>query len=144
MNPERSRRAGYTLTEMLVVIGIIALIAAVLAPALVGQMSRARAKAARIQLDTVVSAVETFSDDVGRYPTNEEGVAALLKQPAGSEGWLGPYLRGDKAGKDPWGQTFLYELSEDGLHFKVRSLGADRRAGGTGANADLTAPADIE
>ncbi|WGM40015.1 type II secretion system major pseudopilin GspG [Caulobacter sp. NIBR1757] len=133
---------GYTLTEMLVVIGIIALIAAVLTPALVGQMSRARAKTAEIQLETVATAIETFRDDVGRYPTDAEGVMALVKEPAGVKGWLGPYLRGKKAGRDPWGQAYLYSVAKDGERFEVWTLGSDKRPEGRGAAADLTAPND--
>ena len=88
---------GYTLTEMLVVIGIICLIAAVLTPGLMGQLGRARVKAAELQLQTVASAVELFKSDVGRYPTAQEGLNALVTEPAGLEGWTGPYLKDSKA-----------------------------------------------
>ena len=130
---------GYTLTEMLVVIGIIALIAAVLTPTLLGQMQRARAKAARLQLDTIASAVELFRSDVGRYPTSTEGLRVLLTS-NDIEGWTGPYLKDARALQDPWNEDVDYEPLPDGS-FRVKSLGADRREGGRGADLDLTAPA---
>ena len=134
-------RAGYTLTEMLVVIAIISLIAAVLTPGLINQMSRARAKTAQLQLETLASSVESFRSDVGRYPSEEEGVGALLKEPAGVEGWVGPYLRDRKAVDDPWGHPVIYHLTDEGSHFYVASLGSDGKPGGTGVDKDLRAPA---
>jgi general secretion pathway protein G len=142
-NPKRRRLKGsdgYTLTEMLVVIGIIALIAAVLTPTLMGQMQRARAKTARLQLDTVASAVELFRSDVGRYPTSQEGLKALIIDNAGIEGWTGPYLKDAKTLKDPWNRDIQYEAGTDGQEFKVVSLGADGKVGGVSSNLDLQAP----
>lgn len=141
----RSVRAGsdggYTLTEMLVVIGIIGLIAAVLTPALIGQLGRARAKAAQLQLETVSAEVEMFQADVGRYPTQAEGLGALITEPIGAEGWTGPYMRDAKALKDPWGRSFRYSVGADGLGYLITSLGADGKEGGGGVNRDLRAPA---
>ena len=146
MRLHRSRRprrlggeAGYTLTEMLVVIGIISLIAAVLTPAILGQMSRARAKAAQLQLETLAASVENFRSDVGRYPSQQEGLQALVQDPGSLEGWVGPYAR-TKALKDPWGRPVLYVPSPEGHAFEVESLGADGKPGGTGADRDLKAP----
>jgi general secretion pathway protein G len=136
----REAEAGYTLTEMLVVIAIIALIAAVLTPNLLGQLARSRAKAAQLQLDTTAAAVEVFRTDVGRYPTEAEGLQALVKDPGGAEGWSGPYLRDAKALSDPWNDPIAYKLTSDGRGFYVQSLGADGKAGGTGVNRDLKAP----
>lgn len=126
---------GYTLTEMLVVIAIIGLIAAVLTPSLIGQLSRARVKAAVLQLQTVQSALEAYRSDIGRLPTTTEGLAALTTEPQDGEGWLGPYLRDPKALQDPWGRPFGYRTSDDS--FEVVSLGADGKPGGKGAAADL-------
>ena len=141
---KRARRmsweAGYTLTEMLVVIAIISLIAAVLTPGLINQMNRARAKTAQLQLDTLSTDIESFRSDVGRYPTEAEGVEALLKEPAGSEGWSGPYLRDAKAVNDPWGRPIVYHLQDDANRFYVMSYGADGKPGGTGLARDLQAP----
>lgn len=132
---------GYTLTEMLVVIGIIGLIAAVLTPALIGQLGRARAKAAQLQLETVSAEVEMFQADVGRYPTVAEGLSALVTEPTGADGWTGPYMRDVKALKDPWSRPLVYSVGADGLGYAVTSFGADGKEGGSGVNRDLRAPA---
>jgi general secretion pathway protein G len=141
MSPKADGAAGYTLTEMLVVIGIIGLIAAVLTPGLIGQLGRARAKTAQLQLDTVAAGVEMYHSDVGHYPTTEEGLTALIKEPAGAEGWTGPYVRDRKILNDPWGHVVLYQVEADGHAFLVKSLGADGKPGGTGVDRDLNAPA---
>jgi general secretion pathway protein G len=132
---------GYTLTEILVVMAIIGLIAAVLVPGMVGQLGRARAKTAQVQLETVAAAVESFRSDVGRYPTNSEGLNALMSQPASADGWTGPYVKSTKALTDPWGHAIDYKESDDSLTFVVTSFGADGQPDGTGLNKDLHAPA---
>ena len=137
---DADRQDGYTLTEMLVVIGIICLIAAVLTPGLLGQMGRARAKAAQLQLDTTAANVEQFYADVHRYPTQEEGLQALIKEPAGADGWSGPYTRDPRSLLDPWNDPIVYKLAPDGRSFVVISLGADGKPGGTGLNRDLQSP----
>jgi general secretion pathway protein G len=135
-----AREDGYTLTEMLVVIGIISLIAAVLTPGLLTQLGRSRAKAAQLQLDTLASSVEMFRSDVGRYPTAQEGLNVLLTDP-GAQGWTGPYVKDPRTLKDPWGDPVLYVLEPDGRHFHVESLGSDGKPGGTGIDRDLASPA---
>lgn len=132
--------AGYTLTEMLVVIGIICLIAAVLTPGVLGQLNRARARTAQLQLDNVAAAVEQFRSDVGRYPTKQEGLSALLQQPTSADGWTGPYLRDGKALNDPWGRHIVYNVDGEGMVFFVQSLGADGKPGGSGQARDLRSP----
>lgn len=136
----KSHDEGYTLTEMLVVIGIIGLLAAVLTPVLIGQLGRARAKAARLQIENVAASVEMFRSDVGRYPTTAEGLPALVAQPQDAEGWLGPYLRNEKALADPWGRSILYRFDVEQAQASISSLGADGKEGGRGVNADLVTP----
>ncbi len=131
---------GYTLTEMLVVIGIICLIAAVLTPSLMGQLGRARSKAAGLQLETMAAAVELFHSDVGRYPTQQEGLSALVTEPSAADGWSGPYIRDTKALNDPWNHPLIFKLAPDGEHFYVQSLGADGKPGGSGIDRDLRVP----
>lgn len=123
---------GYTLTEMLVVIGIIALIAAVLTPSLIGQLNRARIKAAQLQLQTTASAVELFRSDVGRLPTPSEGLTALLVQPSDADGWTGPYVKDKRALLDPWNRPILYAIDPGGQTFYVQSLGPAGQTGGPG------------
>ena len=131
--------AGYTLTEMLVVIAIIGLIAAVLTPSLMGQLGRARVKSAQLQLESVAAAVEMFRSDVGRYPTQAEGLRVLLVEPAEVEGWTGPYVKSANTLKDPWTGEIQYRALDEGT-FEVVSLGSDRKAGGSGTKRDLVAP----
>lgn len=131
---------GYTLTEMLVVMGIIGLIAAVLTPALIGQMGRARAKTAQMQVETVAAAVEMFRSDTSRYPTDAEGLGALLAEPGTIDGWTGPYLKNPKQMQDPWGHPLQYKMDADGRSFTVISLGRDGAQGGSGVDKDLQAP----
>ena len=143
-NPARGRLKGsdgYTLTEMLVVVGVIALIAAVLVPTLMGQMQRARAKAARVQLDNIAAAVEMFRSDVGHYPkTTEGGLTALLTNGSTIEGWTGPYLKDARTLNDPWSRKIEYQLAPDGESFTVTSFGANGKVGGVGPDLDLEAP----
>jgi len=132
----RNSDEGYTLTEMLVVLAIIGLLAAALTPVLAGQLSRARAKSARLQVESVATSLESFRADVGRYPSQAEGLAALLRQPGDAEGWLGPYLKGDRGVTDPWGRALVYEAVEGGEP-RVLSLGSDGKPGGASTAADI-------
>lgn len=135
-----TRTEGYTLTEMLVVLAIIGVIAAVLTPGLIGQLGRARAKSAQMQLETIASAVEVYRSDVNRYPTDAEGLGALVSEPGSVEGWTGPYLKSAKAMQDPWGHAVQYKQNGDGLGFTVTSLGRDGAPGGFGLDKDIVAP----
>jgi len=142
-NIERRRldgQAGYTLTEILVVMAIIGLIAAILTPNLMGQLGRARAKSAKLQLDSIAAGVEMFRSDVGRYPTEAEGLGALINQPADVDGWTGPYIKDGKVLDDPWGNDVEYKSEQAGRSFQVKSLGADGRADGSGLDRDIIAP----
>jgi general secretion pathway protein G len=128
---------GYTLTEMMIVLVIIGLIASLIVPQTLGQMGRAKVRAAKLQLEHVAVSLELFSADARRYPSIGEGLMALLVRPPGLQDWTGPYLRPEET-KDPWGQTILYEQpASDGERPRVRSLGADRRDGGEGLNMDI-------
>lgn len=143
-HPLRSRlkpNSGYTLTEMLVVIGIIGLIAAVLTPGIIGELGRARAKAAQLQLDTLSADIEAYSSDVGHYPTQQEGLKALLTEPPSVQGWSGPYVRDGRMLNDPWGRPLVYSNDASQNTFVVKSLGADGKPGGSGVDRDLQAPA---
>jgi general secretion pathway protein G len=126
---------------MLVVIGIICLIAATLTPMVLGQMSHARIKAAQLQVDSVAAAVEAFRGDMHRLPTQSEGLAALVRQPAGADEWSGPYMS-EKWLKDPWGRNLIYLPDTNGQSFVVESYGSTGKAGGAGAERTLKAVAE--
>lgn len=138
--PRRSgREAGFTLVELLVVLVILVLIASIVGPRVINYLGSSRAKAANVQIESLVTAVELFRLDVGRYPTSAEGLGALVKAPGSVRGWAGPYLTKPDVPLDPWGRAYIYEAGGDGstAGFRIRSYGGDGKEGGTGEDADI-------
>lgn len=129
--------AGLTLLELLIVLAIISIVGVVVAGQVVGQMDRAKVDIARLQLKQVDNALLLFQLDTGRFPTSEEGLAALVVAPSHADGWRGPYLKGDKAIEDPWGHGLTYSAPGEG-GYVLSSLGSDGRAGGDGTAADIS------
>jgi general secretion pathway protein G len=129
---------GFTLLELLVVMVIIGLLAGFVAPRYFAQVGRSQVKVARAQIDALDKALDQFRLDVGRYPTTEEGLQALVAQPSGEAAWAGPYLK-KSVPPDPWGRPYVYQ--QPGTHggdFELQSYGKDGRPGGTGEDTDLT------
>jgi general secretion pathway protein G len=134
-----AKRAGFTLIEMLVVLVIIGLIMALVGPRVLSYLSDARTKAARLQIASFSNSLDLYYLDVGRYPTTQEGLVALVKRPAGVEVWNGPYLKGGAVPLDPWRNAYVY--AAPGAHgggYDLVSFGSDGREGGDGAAADIT------
>ncbi|WP_202981923.1 type II secretion system major pseudopilin GspG [Roseobacter cerasinus] len=131
------RRAGATILEVLIVLSIIAMIAAVVGPRLIGYLGQAKTETAALQIDQLRNAVQLFYIDAGRYPSGAEGLSVLFEAPAGLSRWNGPYLETAEALIDPWGRDYLYEAPSDAGDFQITSLGRDGVAGGTGEDADL-------
>jgi general secretion pathway protein G len=128
---------GFTLLELLVVMVIIGLLAGFVAPRYFAQVGRSQVKVAKAQIDALDKALDQFRLDVGRYPSSEEGLQALVAQPSGEEKWAGPYLK-KGVPMDPWGRPYVYQTpGTHGGDFDLLSYGKDGRPGGTGEDADL-------
>jgi len=129
---------GYTLLELLVVLVILTLIIGLAGPVVLRQFGTAKTNTAKVEVNRLVTDLEFFRVDVGRFPTEEEGLNALLVAPESAEGWAGPYLPKASQLNDPWGREYVYSLEGDGETVEVSSLGLDGAAGGSGENADVS------
>ncbi|HEY5237220.1 MAG TPA: type II secretion system major pseudopilin GspG [Rhizomicrobium sp.] len=129
--------AGFTLLELLVVLAIMGLLAAIIAPQVLKYLGSSRTQTARVQIQNVTAALELFRLDVGRYPTPAEGLDALVTAPSTAPGWNGPYLRKLSALHDPWGQAYLYKDPGQHGEVDVYTLGSDKTEGGTGEAQDV-------
>ena len=128
---------GFTLLEMLVVLAIMGLLAAIIAPQVLKYLGTSRTQTAKVQIQNVDAALQLFRLDVGRFPTQEEGLNALVAAPPTAPGWNGPYLQKAAALNDPWGNPYLYRIPGRHSEVDVYSLGSDRAEGGTGEAADV-------
>lgn len=134
------RDAGLTLIELMVVVVILALLAVVIVPRVIDRPDQARAARAQADIAAISSALNLYRLDNGAYPTTAQGLSALAERPTVPpipQNWAsGGYLA--RVPQDPWGQPYLYLTP--GVHgaFDLVSHGADRRQGGTGADADIT------
>lgn len=126
---QQKQMAGFTLIEVLIVLAIIGMIAGLVGPRVLGYLSGSKIKAARVQIEALYSAVDLFYLDNGRYPTTNEGLAALTKKPATSQQWNGPYLKTGELPKDPWGNPYLYKIPGKGEPFTIISAGPEGREG---------------
>jgi len=138
----RQRRradSGVTLIEMMVVLVIIALVAAMIVPNVIGRPNEARAAVAKTDIRAIASALELYRLDNRTYPTTSQGLGALVRRPTSPpepSNWVqGGYLPEDPT--DPWGNAYLYRSPGDTANFDLISLGADGAIGGTGVDADI-------
>lgn len=133
----RRRDAGFTLLELLVVLAIMGLLAAIAGPQVLKYLGSSRTQTAKVQIQNLVASVELFYLDVGRYPSEAEGLKALVEPTPTAPGWNGPYLRKAEALRDPWGAPYLYHSPGKAKPFDVISLGSDGAEGGTGDAQDI-------
>jgi general secretion pathway protein G len=127
---------GFTLLELLVVMVIIGLLAGYVAPRYFAQVGKSEVKAARAQIDSFEKAIKALRLDIGHYPTSEQGLEALVKQPAGETKWQGPYLK-KAVPLDPWGHPYVYKYPGDHGDYDILSYGRDGKPGGEGDDADI-------
>ena len=130
-------QAGFTLLELLVVIVIIGLLAAYVGPKYFAQLGKSEVTIAKAQIESFEKSLDTYRLDVGRYPSTEEGMAALMAAPptAGIK-WNGPYLK-KGVPQDPWGNPYAYRAPGAKAEYEIISTGKDGQPGGTGENADI-------
>ena len=131
-----TRERGFTLLELLVVLVIIGLLAGYVAPRYFSQVGKSEVKVAQAQMDAFDKALIQFRLDIGRFPTTEEGLDALVKKPANEPKWNGPYLS-KAVPNDPWSRPYLYRNPGEKGDFDLITLGKDGKPGGTGEDADL-------
>jgi general secretion pathway protein G len=129
---------GFTLIELLVVLVILGLIVGFVTPQVLKYLGRAKTDAAHIQIENIAGALDLFRLDVGRYPTQAEGLAALVEHPVGVDSWSGPYLKQKAVPPDPWSRPYIYKIPGDHGDYDLYTLGAAGVPGGTGENQSVT------
>lgn len=132
----KKRAKGFTMMELLIVLVIVGLLAALVGPTLYQQIKPARQSAARAQIENFATALDSFYINVGRYPTTQEGLSVLRTKPEGEEKWKGPYLK-KEVPSDPWGNPYMYQSPGRNGGYEIVSYGADGREGGEDDNADI-------
>jgi general secretion pathway protein G len=134
----RDRQQGLTLLEVMVVLAIIALVAGLSAPRLMENFGRAKSRTATVKMESLRTALQLYYIDNGRYPSEAEGLQALLVAPQGLQSWQGPYVDGEESLSDPWGRAFGYRSPADTKAFEISTYGRDGRAGGTSEDRDIS------
>ena len=136
MMQKLAKQAGFTLLELLVVIVIIGLLAGYVAPRYFAQVGKSEIKVAQAQIESLGKALDQYRLDVGRYPSTEQGLAAMMERPASETKWDGPYLK-KALPPDPWGKPYLYRSPGEHGEYDIYSYGKDGQAGGSGENVDI-------
>ena len=133
--PMRAR--GFTLLELLVVVVIIGLLAGYVAPRYFSQVGKSEVQVARAQIDAFEKALDLYRIDMRRYPSNDQGLQALVAAPAGDANWKGPYLK-KALPMDPWGRPYAYKSPGAKGDYEIVSFGRDGKPGGSGEDADIS------
>ena len=128
---------GFTLIELLVVLVILGLLAGLVGPQVLRYTGSAKSDTARLQIEELGAGLDLYHLEVGRYPTTEEGIKALVEKPAGVSVWNGPYLKKKRIPRDPWNNEYHYiSPGEQGV-YDLYSLGSDNMEGGEDNDADI-------
>lgn len=128
---------GFTLIELLVVLVILGLLAGLVGPQVLRYLGSAKSDTAMLQIEELGAGLDLYHLEVGRYPTTEEGLKALVEQPTGISKWNGPYLKKKSIPLDPWGNEYHYRSPGEQGMYDLYSLGNDNMDGGEGNNADV-------
>ena len=138
MNGEiRPAQRGFTLLELLVVLVILGMLAALAGPRVMKYVGGAKSDTARLQIEEFGAALDLFKLETGRYPDTQEGLQALVEAPASVSNWNGPYLKKKTIPKDPWGAKYYWESPGQHGAYDLYSFGADKREGGEGDDKDI-------
>ncbi|MGZ5008126.1 MAG: type II secretion system major pseudopilin GspG [Methylobacter sp.] len=132
-----SHQCGFTLLELLVVLGIIAMLAGIVGPQVMKHMGESKTKAAKVQIEDLSAALDMYKLDLGNYPTSTQGLKALIESPGDAKRWNGPYLRKSKMPLDPWQQEYHYVYPGEHGKFDLFTWGADGKEGGEGEDQDI-------
>jgi general secretion pathway protein G len=133
-----AKKAGFTLLELLVVIVIIGLLAAFVAPKYFGQISKSKTQVARAQIEAFEKGIDQFRVDTGRFPTTEQGLNSLFAQPTNEPLWRGPYIK-KSIPLDPWNKAYVFKSpGTNGRDYEIMSLGKDGKEGGDDEDADVS------
>ena len=132
-----SRQRGMTLIEILVVLVLIGIVLGIVGGNFIGRGEKAKADAAKIEIGQIGQSLDLFKLEVGRYPSSQEGLQALVSAPAGVANWNGPYWKKSTLPKDPWGNEYRYSAPGQHGPYDIMSYGADGKEGGEGANKDI-------
>ena len=122
--PQRSAESGYTLMELLVVLAILGLLAAIATPMVLHYLDSAKVSTAKTEVSNLAAGLDLFKYDVGRYPTTQEGLVALVSAPEGVDNWNGPYVKKSTKLADPWGHPYNYRFPGSHAEFDLFSYGA--------------------
>jgi len=134
----RRRPNGFTLVELLVVLAILGLLVALAAPRVIKYLSSAKTDTARIQIEKLGGVLDLYRLELGRYPSEQEGLVSLVERPPQLDAWNGPYLKNRDALTDPWGRPYGYRSPGEHGEYDLYTLGADGKEGGDGEDQDIT------
>ncbi|THB79342.1 MAG: type II secretion system protein GspG [Desulfobacteraceae bacterium] len=138
----KHREKGFSLIELLIVMVILGLLAGLVGPRMFGKVDTSKQKSAKAQIGLFEAALDMYRLDMGKYPTSEEGLTALRKNPGENEKWDGPYLP-KEIPTDPWGNAYYYESPSEHGDYAIISFGADKAEGGQETDADISSWKDI-
>ena len=137
INFKLRKHSGFTLLELLVVLGIISMLAGLVGPKVMKHMGEAKIKTAKVQISELGQALEMYKLEMDRYPTTDQGLEALVEAPSNAKRWNGPYLSKSKVPLDPWQQEYHYVSPGEHGKFDLYSWGADEKEGGEGEDQDI-------